>query len=89
MVEGGQNQWAILGGNAQSGSVSTFYSGVRPNVSGYNPMHKQGAIILGIGGDNSKGATGTFYEGVMTTGYASTTTENAIQANIVAAGYGH
>jgi len=88
MVEGGQNQWAILGGNAQSGSVSTFYSGVRPNVSGYNPMKKQGAIILGIGGDNSKGATGTFYEGVMTTGYASTATENAVQANIVAAGYG-
>jgi len=88
MIEGGQNQWAILGGNAQSGSVSTFYSGVRPNVSGYNPMKKQGAIILGIGGDNSKGATGTFYEGVMTTGYASTATENAVQANIVAAGYG-
>ena len=69
--------------------MSTFYSGVRPNVSGYNPMRKQGAIILGIGGDNSKGATGTFYEGVMTTGYASIATENAVQANIVAAGYGH
>ncbi len=38
-------------------------------MSGYNPMHKQGAIILGIGGDNSKGSAGTFYEGVMTSGY--------------------
>ena len=47
MIEGGQNLWAILGGNAQSGSLSTFYSGARPNVSGYNPMKKQGAIILG------------------------------------------
>ena len=37
--------------------------------SGYNPMHKEGAIILGIGGDNSKGSAGTFYEGVMTSGY--------------------
>ncbi|ACU71644.1 Alpha-L-arabinofuranosidase B catalytic [Catenulispora acidiphila DSM 44928] len=88
MIEGGQNQWAILGGNAQSGNLSTFYSGPRPNVSGYNPMRKQGAIILGTGGDNSKGSDGTFYEGVMTTGYPSAATENAIQANITAAGYG-
>ncbi|MGH3206392.1 MAG: arabinofuranosidase catalytic domain-containing protein [Trebonia sp.] len=85
MVEGESNQWAILGGNAQSGSLSTGYSGVRP--SGYNPMHKEGAIILGIGGDNSKGSSGTFYEGVMTSGYPSSSTEAAVQANIVAAGY--
>jgi hypothetical protein len=88
MIEGGANQWAILGGNAQSGTLATDYSGARPNVSGYNPMHKQGAIILGIGGDNSKSSAGTFYEGVMTTGYASASTEAAVQANIVAAGYG-
>ena len=88
MIEGGANQWAILGGNAQSGSLTTDYSGTRPNVSGYNPMHKQGAIILGIGGDNSKSSAGTFYEGVMTSGYASASTEAAVQANIVAAGYG-
>ncbi len=86
MVEGTSNDWAIYGGNAQSGSLATDYSGVRP--SGYNPMHKQGAIILGIGGDNSKGSSGTFYEGVMTTGYASAATEALVQANIVAAGYG-
>ena len=88
MVEGGANQWAILGGNAQSGGVSTFYSGVRPNVSGYNPMHKEGAIILGIGGDNSKGSAGTFYEGVLTSGYPSSGTESSVQANVTAAGYG-
>jgi hypothetical protein len=87
IVKGGPNQWAIRGGNAQSGGLSTYYSGVRPNVSGYNPMHKEGAIILGIGGDNSKGSSGTFYEGVMTSGYPSDTTENAVQANITAAGY--
>jgi hypothetical protein len=87
MIEGESNQWAILGGNAQSGGVSTFYSGPRPNVSGYNPMHKEGAIILGIGGDNSKGSAGTFYEGVMTSGYPSAATESSVQASIVAAGY--
>ena len=87
MIEGGANQWAILGGNAQSGGLSTFYSGPRPNVSGYNPMHKEGAIILGIGGDNSKGSAGTFYEGAMTSGYPSAATESAVQANITSAGY--
>ena len=87
MIEGGPNQWAILGGNAQSGGLTTLYSGPRPNVAGYNPMHKQGAIILGTGGDNSDGSDGTFYEGVMTSGYPSAATENAVQANIVTAGY--
>jgi non-reducing end alpha-L-arabinofuranosidase len=85
MVEGESNQWAILGGNAQSGGLATDYSGVRP--SGYNPMHKEGAIILGIGGDNSKSSAGTFYEGVMTSGYPSAATESAVQASIVAADY--
>ncbi|MFG2666629.1 alpha-L-arabinofuranosidase B [Streptomyces sp. NPDC048387] len=87
MVKGGSNQWAIRGGNAQSGTLSTYYSGVRPNVPGYNPMKKQGAIILGIGGDNSISGAGTFYEGVMTSGYPSNATENAVQANITAVGY--
>jgi hypothetical protein len=87
MAKGGPNLWAIRGGDAQSGGLSTFYNGVRPNVSGYNPMHKEGAIILGIGGDNSNASAGTFYEGVMTSGYPSDATENAVQANITAVGY--
>ena len=87
IIKGKANQWAIRAGNAQSGSLSTYYSGKRPNVSGYNPMKKEGAIILGIGGDNSKSAVGTFYEGVMTSGYPSDATENSVQANITAAGY--
>jgi hypothetical protein len=87
VIKGEPNHWSIRGGNAASGNLSTFYNGVRPNVAGYNPMRKEGAIILGIGGDNSVGAAGTFYEGVMTSGYPSDATENAVQANIVAAGY--
>jgi len=88
IVKGQPNHWAIRAGDAQSGNLSTFYDGVRPNVAGYNPMKKEGAIILGIGGDNSNGSAGTFYEGVMTSGYPSAATENAVQANVVAAGYG-
>ncbi|KAF9566060.1 glycoside hydrolase family 54 protein [Agrocybe pediades] len=87
VVKGQPNNWAIRGGNAASGALTTFYNGQRPNASGYNPMSKEGAIILGIGGDNSNGAQGTFYEGVMTSGFPSDATENAVQANIVAAKY--
>src|SRR3954454_20992700 len=87
IIKGEPNHWAIRGGNAQSGSLSTFYNGARPNASGYNPMKKEGAIILGIGGDNSIGAAGTFYEGAMTSGYPSDATENAVQANLTAVGY--
>lgn len=85
IVKGESNLWAIRGGNAASGSLSTYYSGVRP--TGYNPMKKEGALILGIGGDNSNGAQGTFYEGVVTSGYPSDATENSVQSNIVAAKY--
>jgi hypothetical protein len=77
--------WAIKGGDAQSGELKVYWDGKRAH--GYAPMKKQGAIILGIGGDNSAGAMGTFYEGVMTQGYSSDATDKAVQANIVAAGY--
>jgi hypothetical protein len=87
MVKGGPNHWAIKAGNAQSGGLTTMYNGPRPNASGYNPMHKEGAIILGIGGDNSNGAAGSFFEGAMTSGYPSDSADNAVQANIVSVGY--
>ncbi|KAK4506316.1 hypothetical protein PRZ48_000046 [Zasmidium cellare] len=86
IVKGEPHQWALRGASAASGSLSTYYSGARPS-NGYDPMSKEGAIILGIGGDNSNGAQGTFYEGVMTTGYPSDATENSVQANIAAAKY--
>lgn len=87
VVKGEPNHWAIRGGDATSGDLSTFFDGARPSVDGYNPMSKEGAIILGIGGDNSIGGQGTFYEGVMTSGYPDDATENDVQANIVAAKY--
>lgn len=87
IIKGKPNQWAIRGADAASGSVSTFYNGTRPSASGYNPMSKEGAILLGIGGDNSISGQGTFYEGVMTSGYPSDATENSVQANIVSMKY--
>merc|ERR1712039_1107783 len=85
MVKGRAGGFALKGADAQSGNLKTLYDGQRP--LGYNPMKKQGSIILGIGGDNSDGAIGTFFEGVMTQGYSSDATDNAVQANIVSAGY--
>jgi non-reducing end alpha-L-arabinofuranosidase len=80
------NTWALKAGNAQTGNLSTMYSGARP--TGYSPMKKQGAIVLGIGGDNSHTAEGTFFEGCIVTGVPTDAVDAAIQANIVAAGYG-
>merc|ERR1711998_265006 len=77
--------WAIKGGNSQAGALRVYWDGKR--APGYAPMKKQGAIILGIGGDNSCVAVGTFYEGVMTHGYTTDAADDAVQANIVAAGY--
>lgn len=87
IIKGKPNQWAIRGANAASGGLSTYYNGTRPSASGYNPMSKEGAILLGIGGDNSISGQGTFYEGVMTSGYPTDATENSVQANIAAAKY--
>ena len=42
-----------------------MFDGPRVNAT-YDPMRKQGAILLGNGGDNSVGSQGTFYEGAMT-----------------------
>jgi len=88
----GTTEFALRGGDAASGSLSTYYKGALPG--GWSPMKKQGAIVLGSGGDCCKpggGANlsdGTFYEGCIVSGYPSDATEDALQANIVAAGYG-
>jgi len=61
----GQHAYAIYQGNAQSGALTS--TGVIPS-QGLPAMKQEGAILLGIGGDNSNWATGYFFEGVMTTG---------------------
>jgi len=85
----GTTRMALKGANAQSGGLTQLYSGALP--SGWSPMHKQGAIILGSGGDccqtNRNASAGTFYEGAMVKGYPSDATDAAIQANVAAADY--
>jgi hypothetical protein len=85
----GQNFFALKDGNATTGGLATRYSGALPTSrAGYTPMHQEGSIVLGTGGDNSNGSIGSFFEGVMVAGLPSDATENSVQANIVAVGYG-
>jgi hypothetical protein len=92
LIKGKPNTMGIKAGDAQTGALKLMYEGTRPAKGGwgrpYEPMQKQGAIILGIGGDNSNSAVGTFFEGAMVTGYTTNATDDAVQANITAAGYG-
>lgn len=81
------NTFKIKAGDAAAGSLTTMWDGSRP-PNGYSPKKLQGAIIVGTGGDGSNTGTGTFYEGAMTIGNPPDSTDNKIQANIVAAGYG-
>jgi len=82
------NHFTLKAGNAQSGALEIKWDGGRPTPD-YSPKRLEGAIILGTGGDGSSGGSGTFFEGAMTSGVPSDATDDAVQANITAAGYGH
>jgi len=86
VLKGKAGAFGLKGGDANLGKLKTMFEGPRP--TGYEVMKKQGAIILGIGGDNSDAAVGSFFEGVITQGYSTDAADDAVQANIVSAGYG-
>src|SRR6201999_1766655 len=62
----GRTKFALKWGDARAGGLNVAYSGALPQ--GYAPMRQEGAIILGIGGDNSHASAGAFFEGVVTSG---------------------
>ncbi len=88
VAKGEPHHWTSLGGDAQKGALTAMFDGSRVNAT-YDPMRKQGAILLGNGGDNSNSSQGTFYEGAMTAAgtFPSDATDQRVQANIVAAHY--
>ncbi len=88
IAKGEPHHWTSLGGDAQRGELSVMFDGPRIDAT-YDPMRKQGAILLGNGGDNSVGSQGTFYEGAVTAAetFPSNATDQKVQANVVAAGY--
>ncbi len=87
-ADGEPHHWRSMGGDAQTGGLKVMFDGPRVN-STYDPMRKQGAILLGNGGDNSVGSQGTFYEGAMTAQgtFPTQETNQKVQANVVAAKY--
>jgi non-reducing end alpha-L-arabinofuranosidase len=88
MAKGEPHHWTSMGGDSQQGPLKVMFDGGRVNES-YDPMRKQGAILLGNGGDNSNGSQGTFYEGAMTAAghFPTDETDQKVQANVVAAKY--
>lgn len=90
-ADGEPHHWRSMGGNAQEGELKVYYDGgrIKNDRNSYDPMRKQGAILLGNGGDNSVGSAGTYYEGAMTKAgtFPSQEVQQLIQANVVAAQY--
>jgi non-reducing end alpha-L-arabinofuranosidase len=82
----GQNFFELRSGDATQGNLITVFSGGEP--TGYSPMHQEGAILLGTGGDDSNASIGSFFEGVMTAGVPADAADDQVQANIVTVGYG-
>ena len=90
-ADGEPHHWRSMGGDAQSGDLQVMFDGTRiiNDRNSYDPMRKQGAILLGNGGDNSNASQGTFYEGAMTAPgtFPTKETNQKIQANVRAASY--
>jgi len=78
------SKWALrMSDSSQSTGLVTAFEGALPKA-----MDNLGGIVLGVGGDNSNNAWGTFYEGAIVAGYPTTAVDDAVLANVKAAGYG-
>ena len=87
MLKGATDGFAIKAADATQGKMQLMFAGPRPSPR-YQPMAKQGGIILGIGGDNSDFAVGTFFEGIMTAGFTTDEEDEEVHRRVVAAAYG-
>jgi hypothetical protein len=78
------DNYALRMANVQTATdLTTAWDGPLPK-----PMDNQGAVVIGVGGDNSNNSFGTFFEGAIVSGYPSDAVELAVLQNIQAAGYG-
>ena len=91
MADGEPHHWRTMGGDAQAGDLEIMFDGPRVanDRSGYDPMRKEGAIVLGNGGDNNSFSQGTVYEAAMTAAgtFPTKETNQKIQDNVLAAKY--
>ncbi len=79
----GPGDYALRMGDATTGDLTTAWDG----ATQIN-WNLQGAIVLGVGGDNSNWSFGTFFEGAITAGQPSATIDEAVYRNVRAARYG-
>jgi hypothetical protein len=84
------NTYVLRMANASTATdLQTAHRGPYPKLSyAGHGADNQGAIVLGVGGDNSNSSFGTFYEGAVVAGFPDDATELAVMQNIQAAGYG-
>ncbi len=82
----GPERYALRMADLQTATtVTTAYAGDYPAG---RDLGSQGAIVLGVGGDNSNNSWSTFYEGAIVQGFPADATEDAILQNLKALGYG-
>lgn len=82
----GTTAYEVAAGSAQAGALSHHVAHL---PTGYSPLHKEGGMVLGVGGDISNTSNGVFYEGVIINGDPSSATEDLVQAQIVSENWGY
>jgi hypothetical protein len=82
MLKTDENNWSLRMADLAANGLTTAYQGGLPKA-----MANEGAIVLGVGGDNSNNSWGTFFEGAVMAGFPSDETEDAVMQNVKAAGY--
>jgi hypothetical protein len=69
-----------VGDMEQSTGFASAWSGALPD--GYAPLHQEGGLSLGEGGDGSDNVDGAFFEGFVVAGEESDTADTALQTNL-------
>ncbi len=79
----GDSLKAVTGTTPNCPGTLTFYN-QQLSCFGYGPMHLEGGLTIGIGGDGSGSGTapGSFIEGIVVAAQTSDATDDAIQASI-------
>jgi hypothetical protein len=79
-----QNNWSLrMADLSTATAITTAYEGGLPKQ-----MANEGAIVIGVGGDNSNNSWGTFFEGAVLAGFPTDEAELAVMQNLKAIGYG-
>jgi hypothetical protein len=76
----GTANFALKVGDVEAGGLTTAWAGVLP--TGYAPLHQEGGLSLGEGGDGSDNVDGAFFEGFVVAGEETDATDTAIETDL-------